>query len=512
MGKKSGALTNFFASNLFFILSGLVHFPYILLPFLLSLAILVENIWNRKRSYKENFVWFWTFNVSSILILVSFLLIFISTKAGPINAAPGLISSTTTHLLTLDNKIFTFFLFLGPFLMLPVLRKKWLLLMLPYFSILFYFGTDVYSFPSIIYLQYGALIVPLLYLGTLDILSEKNNETVQNVSKNIKNSKINQLSHNNNFKTVMAIFVIIVLLGTVYEPYGPLNTDSQTNFGLTNVMNYNATLYDQYLHLVELLPTNSRYVLYQNNMPQVIYRDPLALSTVGVDGYPNNFTYFVSDNQAFIPLTSGNWTHQIEYILADAYSQYFLLTGSGNNSANMYETLDHFLGVGDYGVVGEYDGLILIEKGYLGQPVIYGSENKYFPSSDLFTNNQSYRGDGNISGSNLTNSQLLWYGPYTWLQPGQYEINLDISTTNISQINYFDLLVSYYPNLSKSTQSTLNTFLVKGSDLPSPGKFFNISFTFSTSIFLEHVQFSGMNFHWNGIFSIKNISVYQIQP
>jgi len=498
-------------SIIFFVLSGLVHFPYTFLPLIISFAYLLENLRYGKRTYAENFNWIWVFLLSFFIVIMAYVLIAIGSSTLPVGATAGLVTKPVSPYINLDNRIFTIFLFFGPFLMLPLLSKKWLFLALPYFYLLFYIGNYTYYFPAIISLQYTPLLIPTIFLGTIDVLSEMDIKIPNFKANNENNTKTKAMIHSYKFKKVLTIFIIIILLGTVYEPYGIFNEHSEADFGLNKIMDYNSSIYDHYIEMVDLLPTNSEYILYQNDMPQVIFRDPAALTT-HLFGYSNNFSYFIPNQNSFIPLSSGNWTSDIQYILTDPYSYYFLATGSGNYSKNMYDTLNHFLSEGDYGILGEYDGLLLVKKGYSGAPVIYGPENKLFSSSDLFFQNNGFRYNNTITGVNLENNNLLFWGPYTTLQPGTYEIKMEVSASNISSNNRFDLLFSYYSNISKGIQSTVKVIPVNGTLFSQPDKFVNISFVVNTSLFLEDVQFTGMNFHWAGKFSIKSISVDQIAP
>lgn len=482
-----------------FILSGLVRFPYFVFPLVFSVCTMAENWFAHRRSFRENQWLIWII-IILMLSLIPYIIFYSQTQIQNAfldvhTSSSGLLGNLSVNL---DNKIFTFLLLFAPFLMLPLRSVKWLILAVPYLFLLFFSGYSYYEFPSIILYQYWSAIVPFIYLGTIEYLSRLKTGTAgpgQNVlfkRKAVKNPRV--LSY------VLTIFVLVIMLGVVYEPYGPLNNHSASDFLLKDETNYNASLFQHFEEIVNLIPKNTPYVLCQNNMPEVIYRDPVSqTSFYGINGYPNNYTYFMNNS----------WTGSVKYILSDPYSQWFLLNGTGGLSLNMYETLQHFISTGHYGLAAEYDGIILLELNYTGSPVIYKPENRIFSPDLLAVLDKGYRNGSLITGKNLTGGQVLWYGPYTFLQPGLYKLTIQAMASNISSNDRLTLRYSFYNSSSASSPDTLNRINITGNSFSAANVWENITVNLTANNFLDYVEFAGETFSWNGTFSIRGIDLVQ---
>ena len=482
------------------ILSGLAHFPYIIFSILFFIFLFIEET-RDKGLFRVNRYVHVGLATSVAVLVMGYLLTLYLTGGGNIQAgfhiASGGIASKIAA--SIDSKVYAIILLLFPFLCLPLFSKKWIFFLLVYFILLFISGNAIYSFPNYIRLQYLGMIVPFLYIGTIEVLSNMEFTQQKRTTKDNKMRKVLSASFRFKLKVAVIIFILIVLLGTVFEPYGPLNKYSSTDFKMNEVTQYNISLYDHYVEMVDLIPRNDPYVLYQNNMPQILYRDP-TVSANYLFGEPNNYTYFIN----------GKWTSDISYIIADPYSDYFTSTGSGNYSLNMYAALNHFIGTGQYGILAEYNGIVMLKKEYKGNPIIYGPENKVFTSQDLYTGITTKNKSEEISFNNLTNYQTLWYGPYTFMQPGDYILNLEVKASNISSANKFQLRFSYMLNMTSAQLIDINLISITGHNLTYSNRWENITLNIKAINFYDNVEFAGQNFEWNGNFSIRGITLKQI--
>ena len=517
------------SSAVFMVLAGSVHYLMMIFPILFYVIYFVEmTVRDRKFKVPKMSVTIPAF-VSLIFLTGSIYVEYHVLGATNITGSAHIAGAKITSILSsiesssIDNEIQTFLLYLAPFMMLPLLSKRWVPSMLIFFFLLFFAGNYIFYFPGGLRLTAQTMLIPFLYLGTIDVLEhiagtarkDKEKKATEVEPKENSTSEIRGREKNGALKFVIVIFVLVVLLGTVFEPYGPLDKYSQANFGLNSVLDYNTTLYDAFSAMVNLIPPNCPFVLYQNNMPEVVFHDPSSLTNY-LFGYSNNFTYLVGGYY-----TNTFRTENIEYIIADPYSSYFLNGGSGNFSLNMYTTLRHFIQEQGYGVEAEYDGLILVKKGYTGQPLLYGPEDRTFSAyqldvtnADNIGSNGSYYDGGYISTTNSTSGQVVWYGPYTFLQPGTYRVTLEVKATNISSANYFLSGFSYYQNLygTFTNGSVLNYTKITGNDFSSPNTWTNITMTLTAPNFLENVEFTGQAFFWKGTFYLKEITVTQISP
>ena len=516
------------SSAIFMILAGSVHYLFMIFPILFYLIYFIEKIvvTGRIKVTKRSMV-------IPALVGVIFLIVSIYVNyhiLGTTNIASsahihgnmidGILSKLESG--SIDNEFMTFFLYLGPFMMLPLLSKRWIPSIMVFLVLLFFSGESVFYFPYGLNLVEQTMLIPFLYLGTIDVLEplyktardDRKEARHENVPK--ENVIIKEGDKNGALKFVIVMFILIVLLGTVYEPYGPLDKYSQADFGLASVLDYNSTLYDAFNSMVKLIPENDPYVLYQNNMPEVVFHDPSTL-TGFLFGYSNNFTYPLGTSY-----TKPFWSGNIQYVIADPYSGYFLTGGSGNFSLNMYTTLQHFISQRGYGIEAEYDGLILLKKGFSGNPVIYGPENRMFLAKQLYNVtyenravSSSYYGNDTIYTDNAISHQTIWYGPYTFLQPGTYKVKLELKVSNTSSHNYFNLRFSYFDttndiNLTGPIIASLTN--ITGADVPVANSWTNVTVSVVASNFLELVEFAGQNFYWYGNFSIRQITVIQTVP
>ena len=485
----------------FLVLSGLVRFPYEILPILFSLATLIENFGSGKRKFSDNSLSIMVLAASSTFFLIGIIALFPNgTQAAFLSNVhstdPGFMQNLTS---AVDSKIFTVFLMLGPFMFLPLLKPKWTLMLTPYLFLLFFSGYSAYYFPDILQVQYWSLVIPFLFIGTVECISSIH-ETGDSERMDLTLSFRHMRSiFSRRSRIILTIFLIIILLGTVYQPYGPLNRYSSSDFTLSGEMNYNKSFYSAYVNIVNLIPQDTPYVLYQNNMPEVVYHDPPSGGSFYGFGFPGNFTYYIG----------GKWVDHPEYIIADPYSRWFSNSGSGGTNITMYDTLRHFLSNPDYGVVAEYDGLILIEYHYKGSPIIYSPENRLYTGGDLTVLQQNYAQNGVISGANLTSDETLWYGPYAFMQPGSYTLKLQMKSANISTNNSFTLRFSYYPQTGGSNFQVLDAYRITGANFTAENEWINFTFNIHTNNFLDSVEFAGVNFVWNGNISLQSISLFQ---
>ncbi|MEM3859167.1 MAG: DUF2079 domain-containing protein, partial [Candidatus Micrarchaeaceae archaeon] len=239
------------------LLSGLVRFPYMIFPLIFFAFSIYDEI-SIKREVKIGLI-----NYTGIILSILFLIMgyVLTIKSGPPQSFLGLLHPASYNVITnftsnIDDKIFTFLLLLSPFMMLPLLSRRWTIPILVYVALVFYSGAWQYIFPGFDHLQYNSMVVPFLFLGTIDVLSNfdfnHNGKATLEQKKKVAPQKKPSGSKR---LVVLTIFVLIVLLGTVYEPYGPLNKYSETDFNLGNVTNYNISLYEGYLKLVDLIPT-----------------------------------------------------------------------------------------------------------------------------------------------------------------------------------------------------------------------------------------------------------------
>jgi len=123
--------------------------------------------------------------------------------------------------------------------------------------------------------------------------------------------------------------------------------------------------------------------------------------------------------------------------------------------------------------------------------LLYPSQLQPGPDSRILLN-------GSLEAANLTD-QMAWYGPFTELQPGYYEVEYSISTTNSSPGNVLQLQVT-----ADRGAVTLAELWVTGSDLGDAELLVHANST------LQNVEFRGYAVRWNGTVELNWVKVTRL--
>ncbi len=113
--------------------------------------------------------------------------------------------------------------------------------------------------------------------------------------------------------------------------------------------------FEDYVKVVNLIPQNDPYVLYQGNLPYVDVHDP-ALSCL--DAYR---LIEQSSNYSEIMLMNGSISSRVDYVIGYLY---------GNQlSFNFSNAISKYYSSGSYGVEAFLGGFLLLAKNYTKPPV-----------------------------------------------------------------------------------------------------------------------------------------------
>ena len=326
-------------------------------------------------------------------------------------------------LTNIDTKISTILLILMPVLFLPLLAKKWLILFIPFLLLMFVTNNAIYQFPALFMLQYPTIFIPSIFIGSIYGLEYVNSETNDH-SKLLTRTKSEYSRRLRNFKKLnfkipMLIIVISLLFMTVYQPYGPFQNFSSEDYGLGNILASNHTEYNEINQLISLIPTDSPYVFFQNSMPEVL---PRSLCYQGTPLMP----YTVAQNFTH-QLSNGTWTKvTIDYAIFNPYSSFFNIPGTPPYNMTAYWFLRALLGTGNYGILAEENGMIVLEKNYKGEPKFFSPYQRFIPASLLST--QGNRTPSTVYAINPT-GEAISFGPYTYLSPGNYKIQYEMKVS-----------------------------------------------------------------------------------
>jgi hypothetical protein len=210
--------------------------------------------------------------------------------------------------------------------------------------------------------------------------------------------------------------------------------------------------------IVQLVP-ESGSVLTQNNIPQLSGRYQATTFDVAPEGL------------------------QPDFVLADSNVNYY----SDFNVALPW--LEGFLRGGDYGILGQGQGAILLEKGYSGSAILFTAYNltlnatqfNVFPGSNL---------SGGIIVHNGSSgpAQYVWYGPYALLPPGSYDASFSIRVLGAAQSNVTAITLDVVSNSTvfASANVPLSTFEISGG-------WVQLNLSFHLANYTPLMEFRGIN-------------------
>lgn len=311
------------------------------------------------------------------------------------------------------------------------------------------------------------------------------------------------------------IFIILILLDTVYEPYGPLNSTSPANFGLNQSLEINVTEFNALSNVIKLIPNNNPYVLTQNNIIELFPRmevPPNKITAIpliaGMLNIGQNLTVKeIKENEIPLDLGSSSIYTNVDFILADVNSSWYNFDSYGYPS--MSQLISELYSSGYYGIVAEDNGIILLQRDYEGKTKFFSSMYLRYLPAELQTNWHASFANGLMVVSNspmpIVDGLPSWYGSYTGLPPGSYNVEFELATTNYSKMNTMVLQVTEGPQ-------NLAVLNITGSSFSNTEKVNYFTLHFSTREFLPYVEFCGVDARWNGTLVLYGIKLVQLSP
>jgi uncharacterized membrane protein len=253
------------------------------------------------------------------------------------------------------------------------------ILIIPYMGLVFTHNYTPY-FQPVLY-QYPALIASGMFIAFIYGL------------KKISSSKLKvQIKH-----IMPVVIAITVVTWFLFTPYGNLLTDNNSgipyanNISMGNYDAYSSITYsieDRELNsMISKIPQGSS-VAIQNNMPQLVQSYNYILPCNGYNGSP-------------------------QYIITDPYSVWFynLKLDPGTYTDTLI-LVNEKINSGNYGILYEESGIILLEKDYTGKPA------KFIPYKI------------NVQNSSITN----------FMPPGNYSVQTNVNVTLINSTGTYNII------------------------------------------------------------------------
>ena len=482
---------NYVSSAFLFLLAGTVRYPYSIFPMAFAFIELILILRNKRSAYDRR-----RFALMSLLFLITaiwtlsgFLIFGVSSTIPHSGMSPYTITGSAPWL-----RVYVILLFLAPLLFLPVLRVRWIILVLPAFFLFITSSYTWYSYPHVFQGQYVAGVVPFLFLGLIDYFASSGK--INHEDKRVRHNPLKAFRKITNLSLITSVIVFLIFLNIFFAPFSPLNDQFGDQFNFQQNTSYNPHQYSELSSMIGMIPSSETYVLYQNNIPEVFPRSLPQGGALLMGGYLGSL-----GNVSVQEAINNSWSvysgsvlvsMPINYALADAANPNFYLRGN-----SVYSIVHDMYSSGKYGILSEGYGLMLLEHGYKGPIQNYVPENSTIAGIYFSKNIASlYYGNGS-NVSSVSGTFENYSGPALYMMPGHYNITFFINIAqslnstsdwpvDLSIYSGNNVLYSVKENLSAAflNASTLTLSLtasIKGIEgnvwysLFTPGKELNIS-------------------------------------
>lgn len=507
-------------SALFLLLSGTTAFLFFIYPFIFALTAGLESLYKgtKLRSLFANPRGRFALVVGAVSVI--FMLTAIGLGAFNLDQGTGgyLHAQTVGISPNLDIKILTLFLLLAPLLFIPLYSVRGLLLSSPFVSLLFYVNYPAYEYPRLLSDQYVALIIPPLFIGLIEGLTwllgpgGKAAPTPSETAPPLLRRFNRDLLRSRGVLPV-AVICAVALMGTVYQPYGPFNSDTAASFDVGEATSVNLSLIADLQAVMSLIPSHDQNILLQDNLPQALPGEwGRAIKIPGFIG-PNISLQDIEQNRYPYTAVPGKTTVAIDYALADLTHSAPFYYALEPGFPGMYSILHELLWSHMYGVEAEAGGIVLVARNYTGSVRDYVPMDHRFAVSELNPGLPVSVDGGSLCLSNyvspVTNNyggSLLWNGPFINLPPGEYVANYNLYTDNNASGNSMTIDVSGNLGANIVDSTTFNGTALKG------GGWREVPIRFNLTNFLAQVEFRGFMGNWSGKLCLGSIALTQTYP
>ena len=416
---------NYYASTALFFLSGIVRYPYSIFPLAFAfIELLLVFLGHKNKADKRRIVSMtFLFALTLTWTVLGFLFLGLSSTI-PHNVP----SVYTFASVTVWTRILVILLYAAPLLFIPITRIRWVIFLIPSFYLFLTSSYIWFTYPHVFQGQYAAGVVPFMFLALVDYISYLRNNTGRIKLHRGKEVKLNiRISPK---RIVATIVVVLILLNIFLAPFSPLNNQYGDNFNFHQNTSYNAMRYSEMNSMLNMIPISVPYVAYQNNIPEVLPRVlPLngAILMGGYLGSFNNLTVGEAMNNSWSISLGGYSTHMpIYYAIADAANQNFYLE---NNS--MYSLVQDMYSSGNYVVVSEGYGLILLSSNYSGVIQNFIPENLTLNANFVKSPANSATVTGNWT-TNFSSGNDESIASSSYLFPGKYNLNINLTQSYLN--------------------------------------------------------------------------------
>lgn len=206
--------------------------------------------------------------------------------------------------------------------------------------------------------------------------------------------------------------------------------------------------------------------------------------------------------------TAVNSTVAPRFILVNPFASDYTCAGACGGALSIEDLVNQGLENATYGIVGEVDGILLLERGYTGVAQWYSPFQERVYPGDLVT---PYPYDLPLANATLVFSNVggsfpaLWNGPFAVLPPGVFTVsfNVQASSNATTNLGAMQILTGPYGEV------ILNQTNFTGSAIPRPGVWTNLTADFTAPISYNSVQYLVRVTNWSGSFLLSSILLTQ---
>ena len=349
-----------------------------------------------------------------------------------------------------QKSLFAMTLF-GPLAFVPLLAPESLIMAVPW--VFASFSTSYSPYYSI-YFQYTGFVIPFIFAA---------------LPTAIKRLKLQQT------KRIFVLFFLTTIIVSVYitaAQEAPWNTALPIATPRTDMI-------DEFLTLIP----SSASILTQNDI------------------FPH-----VSDRaEAYMYIPNGS-DIATDYILVDINSPWYDWRQPeqfGDREAPSGPA-QRGLTNGDYGVFASAGSLLLLKKGYLGEPVLFYPLGEKFNYENLNINRDSGIGENYIT-TDLTSTSrqviyhdasrnqtgAFWFGPYMHVLPGLYRVTYALKVHSNQKLDPTTILSVDVSAGGIGQDKIVPMQPIDASSIPAPGQWFNYTLFFAATVPIKGVEFRG---------------------
>jgi uncharacterized membrane protein len=464
---------------------------------------------------------------AALLVATSLLFVYQSLYLGNFNFVLAWSAFTrTAHPLTagatfaFQARLLGILVILGPLLAFPVIAPRWIVLASPMPLLSIVSTYPGYVYPMLFQDQYLAIMVPPLFIGLVysirqfDVWHGRNGVAVPPSSaSHATQRKLRSVAGSMPRPVVLGVTVLVstLVFASFFQPYGAFNSAAGDNFYLGAETQANRTFFNQVQTALSLVPSTTPYLLFQNDMPTALPRPLDYYDTPLVSAIQDweNVTPWDATHNAFPLVTPLGYVvnAQIDYLVDAPYGWGF--TEKGSEPGNEMSTFaDVLYGSGQYGVLGEIHGDLVLARGYTLGPEVYVPYTDQVLGSSL-CDGDCPTGTSEASVSNASNQSDAWgaTGPAFTLSPGLYNASFSLMTTNTSGQNHYtqSALICCNPTL-------LAHAMIRGSSFSAPNRWQTFTLEFYLNNTYTTVLFPGSSAAWSGTLFLRWVAITQVAP